>query len=145
MDMRKRRMVRVPNIDGQEEGIIMNPDSSAGIYVTASVEAQCRLIAQKRKMKEEEKIKNKKLNALKRAVRMNQRAKSFVKLVAKLPHYMMDYEDPSTPLLVQVLLSLSTEITKGSYQHLGKRMGELHDLKIWTVAVAIVQKWGDRI
>ena len=49
----------------------MKPDSSYGIYVTESVEAQCRLIAQNRKMKEEEKIKNTKVNALKRAARIN--------------------------------------------------------------------------
>ena len=52
MEMRKRRMLRIPNRDGEEEGIRMNPDSSAGIYVTASVEYQGRLIAQNRKMKE---------------------------------------------------------------------------------------------
>ena len=40
MEMRKRRMVRMPNRGGEEEGRRMNPDSSAGIYVTASVEAQ---------------------------------------------------------------------------------------------------------
>ena len=39
MEMRKRRMVRMQDRDGEEEVIIMKPDSSAGIYVTASVEA----------------------------------------------------------------------------------------------------------
>ena len=70
-------MVSMPNRDKEEEGRRMNPDSSSGIYVTASVEAQCRLIAQNRKMKEEEKIKNTKVNALKRDARMNLRATSF--------------------------------------------------------------------
>ena len=46
-------MVRMPNRDQEEEGRRMNPDSSAGIYVTASVEAKCILIAQNRNMKEE--------------------------------------------------------------------------------------------
>ena len=64
MEMRKRIMVRMPNRDREEEGRKTNPDSSAGIYVTASVEAQCRLIAQNWKMKEEEKINNTKVNAL---------------------------------------------------------------------------------
>ena len=82
MEMRKRRMVRMLNRDKEEEGRIINPYSSAGIYVTASVEAQCRLISQNRKIKEEEKIKNTKVNALKRAVRMNLRATSFAKFVA---------------------------------------------------------------
>ena len=122
----------------------MNPDSSAGIYVTASVESQSRLIAQNRKMKEEEKIKNTKLNALKRAAHMNQRATSFAKLDANLTNDMMASEDPSTPLL-QVLLSLSTDIINDSYQHLGGKMGELPDLKKRTVAEAIMQKWGERI
>ena len=54
MEMRKRRMVRIPNREIEEEGRRMNPDSSEGIYVTASVEAQCRMIAENRKMKEEE-------------------------------------------------------------------------------------------
>ena len=65
METRKRRIVRMPNRDGEEEVRIMNPDSSAGIYVTASVEYKCILIAQKQKMKEEEKIKNTKVNTLK--------------------------------------------------------------------------------
>ena len=138
-------MVRMPNKDGEEEGIRMNPDSSAGIYVTASVEAQCILIAQKRKMKEEDNIKNIKANALKRATRMNQRAKSFKKLVANLPNEMMASAYPSTPLLLQVILSLSTDIIKDSYQHLGKKMGELPDLKKRMVAAAIVRKWGESI
>ena len=57
---------------------------------------------------------------------------------------MMASEDPSTPLL-QVLLSLSTDITKDTYQHLGIKMGELPYLKKRTVASAIVRKWGERI
>ena len=68
-------MVRMSNGDGEEEGRIMKPDSSAGIYFTASVEAQCIFIDQNGKMKEEENIKNTKLNSLKRAACMNQRAK----------------------------------------------------------------------
>ena len=54
---------------------------------------------------------------------------------------MMDYEDPSTPLLLQVLLSISTDIIKDYYQHLGIKMGKLPDLKKRVVAAAIVQKW----
>ena len=100
----------------------MNPDSSAGIYVTASVEAQRRLIAQNRKMKEEENIKKTRVNALKRAAPMNQCVTSSARLVANLPNYMMASEYPSTPLL-QFLLSLSTDIIKDSYQHLGGNMG----------------------
>ena len=46
-------MVRMPNRGGEEEVIIIKPDSSYGIYVTASVEAQCILIAQNQKMREE--------------------------------------------------------------------------------------------
>ena len=118
MEMRKRRMVRISNRDIEEEGRRMKPDSSDGIYVTASMEAQCRMIAENRKIKEEEKIKNTKVNALKRSDHINLRATSLAKLVANLPNDIMDSEDPSTPLL-QVLLSLSTDIIKDSYQHLG--------------------------
>ena len=75
---------------------------------------------------------------------MNLRATSCAKIVANLPNDMMASEDPSTPVF-QVLLSVSTEITKESYQHLGGKMGELPDLKKWTVAEAIVRKWGERI
>ena len=122
----------------------MNPDSSAGIYFTASVEAQCRVIAHNRNMKEGEKIKNTKENDLKRAARMNLRAMLFAKLVANLPNDMMDYEDPST-LLLQVLLFLSTDIIRDSYQHLGGKMGDLPDLKKRMVAEAIVRNWVERI
>ena len=116
--MRKRRMVRMPNRDREEEVRIMNPDSSAGIYVTASVEYKCILISQNQKMKEEEKIKNTKVNTLKRDAYMNQRAKSFAKLFANLPNEILASEDPSTPILLQVLLSLSTDIIKNSNQYL---------------------------
>ena len=39
MEMRKRIMVRKPNKYGKEEYRIMNTDSSARIYINASVEA----------------------------------------------------------------------------------------------------------
>ena len=64
--MRKRRMVRMPKRDGDKEGRIIYADSSSWIYANALVEADCRLIDQNRKMKEEEKIKSIKLNALKK-------------------------------------------------------------------------------
>ena len=37
--------------DGEEEGSRINPESLAEIYVAASAEAQCRLIAQNWNMK----------------------------------------------------------------------------------------------
>ena len=49
------------------------------------------------------------------------------------------------PPLLQVLLYLSTDIIKDSYQHLGGKMGELPDLKKRIVEEEIVRKWGDRI
>ena len=75
---------------------------------------------------------------------MNLRSTSFTELIANLPNDIMAYENPSTPLL-QVLLSLSTDIIMDSYQHLGGKMGELPDLKKRTVAEAIVRKWVERI
>ena len=82
------------------------------------MEDQRRFISQNQKMKKEEKIKNTMVNAVKRAAHMNQHAKPFTKLVANLPNYMMASEYPFTPLLLQVLLSLSTDIITESYQHL---------------------------
>ena len=137
-------MLRTPDRDKEEEVRRMIPDSSAGIYITSSVEAQCRMIAENRKIKEEEKINNSKVNALKRAARINLRTTSFALLLANLPNYIMASEDPSTPLL-QVLLSLSTDIIKDSYQNLGGNMGELPDLKKRMVAEVIVRKWDERI
>ena len=137
-------MVRMPNREREEEGRRMNPESSAGIYVTASVEAQCRMIDENRKIKGEENIKNSKVNALKRAAHINLRATSFAKFIANLPNDIVASEDPSTPLL-QVLLSLSTDTIKDSYQNLSGKMGELPDLKKRTVAEAIMRKWGERI
>ena len=96
-------------------------------------------------MKEEEKIKNTKVNDMKRAACMNQRAKLFGELVANLPNYMMDSEDSSTPLLIQFFLSISTDIIKDSYQNIFGKIRELPDLKKRTVMAAIVWKWGERI
>ena len=64
---------------------------------------------------------------------------SIVKLVSNLPNEMMDSGDKSTPLL-QMIISLSTEIIKDSYQNLGGKIGELPDIKEQTVAAAIVRK-----
>ena len=94
-------------------------------------------------MKDEEKIKNTKVNDLKRAARINQRATSFTKLVTNIPNDMMVSEDNSTPLL-QVLISLSTDTIKDSYHHLGGKMGEFPDLNKRTVTT-IMRKWGERI
>ena len=129
-------MVRIPKRDGEEEGR-MNHDYPAGIYVTASVESQCGLIDKNRNLKEEENINNTKVNALKRSARMNQHATSFAKLVANLPNDMMASEEKYIPLL-QVLLSLSTNIIKDSYQNLGGNMGKFPDLKKRMMAAAIV-------
>ena len=52
---------------------------------------------------------------------------------------------PSIPLLLQVLLSLSTDIIKDSYQYPGGNMDKLPDLKKRTVATVIVQNWGEMI
>ena len=123
----------------------MDPDSSSGIYATASVEAQCILISQNWKTKEEEKIKNTKVNALKSAARMNQRIKSFAKLVAKIQKDKMASDDPSTTLILQGLPSLSTDIIKDYYQNLDGKIGEFPDLKKQTVAAAIMRRLGEII
>ena len=91
----------MPNRDKKEEGSIMNPDSSDGIYSTELVESECGFIAQNLNMKEEDNIKMIKANALKRDAHMNQRGKSFTKLVevtSKIPNNIVASEDPSTPL-----------------------------------------------
>ena len=105
------------------------------------------MIYHNRKMKEENKIKIIKVNALKRAARMNQRGKLFAELceaTAKLPNDIMASKDPST-LLLQVLIYLSTNIIKYSYNILGGNMGQLSDQNKRTIAAAIVRKWGERI
>ena len=76
---------------------------------------------------------------------MNQHAKPFAKLVANLPNYTMTYDDPSTPLLLQVLLSFSTDIIKDSSHNIGKKMGDFPNKKKWTVSATIVKKWSERI
>ena len=48
-------MVRIPKKDGEGEPILMNPYSSTGIYVTASVEAEGFVVSQNPKAQEEEK------------------------------------------------------------------------------------------
>ena len=58
-------MVIITKKYGDGEPRRMNPDSSAVIYVTASVEAECRMIAQNWKMKGEENKRASKVNAFK--------------------------------------------------------------------------------
>ena len=54
MEIKTRRMVRMPKKNGEGGPIRMSPDSSSGIYVTESVEAEGYMIAQNRKVQEEE-------------------------------------------------------------------------------------------
>ena len=75
----------------------MNPESSSGIYVTASVESECKLIAQNWNMKEVEKIKMIRINALKRSSYMNQRRKLLVKLARQPPNFQMTWWLLRTP------------------------------------------------
>ena len=59
----------------------MKSVSSSGIYVTASVEAECHMISQNRKMQEEENKRTSKVNALKKYARITKRGISFMKLL----------------------------------------------------------------
>ena len=54
MDIRTRIIIRIPKKDREVEPRRMDHNSSAGIYVTASVEAECRMISQSQKIQEEE-------------------------------------------------------------------------------------------
>ena len=59
----------------------MNPDSSSGIYVTASVGSDFHMIAQNQKILEEEKKISSKVNALKKISCVNKSRSSFTKLL----------------------------------------------------------------
>ena len=54
MEIRTRITVRITSKYGEVEPSIMNPGSSARIYINASVEAECRMISQSQKIQEEE-------------------------------------------------------------------------------------------
>ena len=140
-------MVRIPKKDEEGEPIRMNPDSPAGIYVTASVEYEYHMIAQNQKMQEEEKKIISKVTALKKSARNTKHGSSFVKLLeatAKLHRDMKTSEDPADQLL-QVLLSLYTETIKDAFYNLSGKIGGLSDQKKRTVASDIVRKWGQSI
>ena len=114
----------------------MKSVSSSGIYVTASVEAECHMISQNRKMQEEEKKRTSKVNALKKSSHIIKRGRSFAKLLeatSKLHRHMKTSEDPRDPL-IQFLLSLYTDSIKKYFYYLGGKIGDLDDQKKWTVA-----------
>ena len=107
----------------------MNPDSSAGIYITASVEAECRMIAQNRKTQEEEKKRPKKLNAFKNSAHVTKCGiKNSLQQQPTYPATRRLQRTPSTPPL-QVLRSLSTDTIKDTFYHLDGKIGELSDQK----------------
>ena len=103
------------------------------------------LIDQNQKIKEEEKTNNTKVNALKSSALTSQRAKSFANVFYNLPNDMMDSDDPSTTLLLQVILYLSTNTIKDSYHNILGNMGEFPDLKKRTVAASMMWNWGESI
>ena len=55
MEISTQRMVRMPNKYGEGKLSRMNPESSTGLYVNASVESEWRMISQNWKIQEEEK------------------------------------------------------------------------------------------
>ena len=78
----------------------MNPEYSAGIYVTASVEDECHMISQNRKMQEEKNLITSKVNVLEKSARITKHGISFAKLLEatdKRHRDMKTSEDPSTP------------------------------------------------
>ena len=78
----------------------MNPEYSAGIYVTVSVEDECHMIDQNRKMQEEENIITSKVNVFKNSPRITKHGRSFEKILEetdKIHRDMKTSEDPSTP------------------------------------------------
>ena len=58
-------MVIILKKDGDGEPSRMNPDYSTGIYVTASVQDKCCIIAQNQKIQKEEKKRASKMNLFK--------------------------------------------------------------------------------
>ena len=88
----------------------MDHNSSAGMYVTASVEAECRMIAQNRNIQEGGNKGTSKVNALKKSAHIIKGGSSFAKLLeatSKIPRDKKTSEDPSNPLL-KYLICLST-------------------------------------
>ena len=78
----------------------MNPEYSAGIYVTASVEDECHMIDQNRKMQEEENIITSKVNVLEKSARITKHGRFFAKILKPIYELHRDVktsEDPSTP------------------------------------------------
>ena len=55
VEIRTHRMVIITKKDGEGEPSRINPESSVGMYVTASVEADCRVISHNHNIQEEEK------------------------------------------------------------------------------------------
>ena len=52
MEISTQEIVIIPKKDGEGEPYRINPDSSTGIYVTASVESECLMISHNRNMQE---------------------------------------------------------------------------------------------
>ena len=134
-------MVRMSKKDGEVEPKRMNPESSAGIYVTASAEAECHMIAHNQNMREGKKKITSKVNAFKKSARITKRGRSFAKLLEETSELYRDMntsEDPS-------LLSLSTDTIKENFYRPGREIGEFYYQNKWTVTQDIVQKWGQSI
>ena len=80
-------MIIITKKDGEGETIRMKPDSSAGIYVTTSVEAECHMLFQNQKMQEEEKKRTPKVNALKNLPAIPRARATSQKSLKKQPNY----------------------------------------------------------
>ena len=92
----------------------MNPDSSIGIYVTASVQDEFRMISHNWKMQYEENKRASKVNKFFKTARVTKCGSSFVNLhaeTANLPRDTKTSEYPRTPPL-KFLLYLYTDIIK---------------------------------
>ena len=76
-DMKIRRMVRITNTPGEDDGCRLNPDSSSGIYITSENEAQCRIVAENRRKQYEVKQNAKRSNYVRSSARIIKRGGSY--------------------------------------------------------------------
>ena len=133
MEILNQKKARLANYDN-DISTRKNPNPTSGIYLTAAKLAQCIMVAENRREKEEVKKETAKKTAARKVCLQQKLSEAF----QKFQDCMDNILSPSEIIMLIALVSLSANTLKDAFSHLGDNLGNLPNQRRLTVATEII-------
>ena len=133
MELLKQNKVRLVN-DDNNITTRKRPKLNSRIYLAAAKVAQCRMVAENRREKEEVKKETAKKTAARKVCLQQKLSEAF----QKFQDCMDNILSPSEIIMLIALVSLSANTLKDAFSHLGDNLGNLPNQRRLTVATEII-------